>query len=110
MRLIELNPLWFCLENKGPRVGLTFECPHCKGSGLRLGIWFHEKGKESINDKYIASHWTGKVGFVWTEDGRDFDHLTITPSIDASKQGHWHGFITNGFMEEVKNEPSKSDR
>ena len=22
--------------------------------------------------------------------------LTVTPSIDASASGHWHGFITNG--------------
>jgi hypothetical protein len=22
--------------------------------------------------------------------------LTVTPSIDASKSGHWHGHITNG--------------
>lgn len=22
--------------------------------------------------------------------------LTLTPSVDASKHGHWHGFITNG--------------
>ena len=24
------------------------------------------------------------------------DDLTVTPSIDASASGHWHGFITNG--------------
>ena len=25
-----------------------------------------------------------------------FDDCTVTPSIDASPAGHWHGFITNG--------------
>jgi hypothetical protein len=24
------------------------------------------------------------------------DDLTVTPSLDASRSGHWHGFITNG--------------
>jgi len=24
------------------------------------------------------------------------DNISVTPSIDASASGHWHGFITNG--------------
>lgn len=27
------------------------------------------------------------------------DDLTVTPSIDASKSGHWHGHIKNGNVE-----------
>lgn len=35
--------------------------------------------------------------YVWTLHGdEDFRTLTLTPSVDASKAGHWHGFITNG--------------
>lgn len=26
----------------------------------------------------------------------DFSNLTVTPSLDASASGNWHGFITNG--------------
>lgn len=32
---------------------------------------------------------------VWGWNGeRDFEKLTVTPSIDM--HGHWHGFVTNG--------------
>jgi hypothetical protein len=33
---------------------------------------------------------------AWTISGEDFDTLTVTPSIDASASGHWHGFLTAG--------------
>lgn len=32
----------------------------------------------------------------WAFEGNDFSTLTVTPSIDASASGNWHGFITNG--------------
>lgn len=33
---------------------------------------------------------------AWEFKGNDFATLTVTPSIDASASGNWHGFITNG--------------
>jgi hypothetical protein len=33
---------------------------------------------------------------AWTFSGDDLETLTITPSIDCSASGNWHGFITNG--------------
>lgn len=92
MKLEELEPRWWCFEAGGPRVGLTFLCPHCKQT--RLGVAFHHRGHEAIDDAYIHAH--EDRNFIWTESGEDFASLTITPSIDASKSGHWHGSITNG--------------
>lgn len=38
-----------------------------------------------------------KEEHIWELNGvEDFHNLTLTPSVDASKVGHWHGFITNG--------------
>jgi len=37
-----------------------------------------------------------KKAIAWTRTGDDFSSMSITPSIDASESGHWHGFITNG--------------
>ncbi len=34
--------------------------------------------------------------YVWSFVGNDFKTLTVTPSIDASASGNWHGYITNG--------------
>jgi hypothetical protein len=33
---------------------------------------------------------------VWNRTGDTFETMTLTPSIDGSGVGHWHGFITNG--------------
>jgi hypothetical protein len=34
---------------------------------------------------------------VWTvAGGASFSDVTLTPSVDASQAGHWHGFITDG--------------
>lgn len=92
MKLLELDPRWYVFETGGPRVGLTFECPHCRTQ--RLGVVFHNQGEEAIDDAYIRVHTAENI---WTMVGpEDFSVLTLTPSIDASHVGHWHGFITNG--------------
>lgn len=96
MKLTELNPRWWAFEAAGPRVGLSFDCPHCRIE--RLAVAFHHRGHEAIEDASIlAHHYNGNGGYIWTLNGQDdFATLTLTPSIDASRTGHWHGFITNG--------------
>lgn len=94
MKLIDLEPRWFTLTKDGPRVGLTFQCPHCRKE--RLGIVFHHQGHEAIEDVYIKANAQNKDRFIWTESGDEFDSVTMMPSIDASASGHWHGYITNG--------------
>jgi hypothetical protein len=37
-----------------------------------------------------------KKSIAWNRVGDDFATMSITPSIDASASGHWHGFVTNG--------------
>jgi hypothetical protein len=37
-----------------------------------------------------------KADFAWSFTGNNFETMTVTPSIDASSSGNWHGFITNG--------------
>jgi hypothetical protein len=97
MKLTDLDPRWYVFEDGGPRVGLTFECPCCLGTdkATRIGVVFHKQGHEAIDDAYIlARHPDEKI---WTMVGPDnFSILTLTPSIDASHVGHWHGFVTNG--------------
>jgi hypothetical protein len=31
-------------------------------------------------------------------NGDDFERMTVTPSVDASQAGHWHGFINYGHI------------
>lgn len=95
MRLIDLEPRYF--ECNGCRVGITFACPHCHETGQqRLAIALHMDGTnfdpDPANPQQFAA---GEV--VWTIAGGDsFENLSLTPSVDAGKSGHWHGFITNG--------------
>lgn len=96
MRLTDLNPRWFVLHEGGPKTGLTFDCPCCRKT--RLGVAFHHAGAEAIEDEEPDTH--GPGGSRWIISGDDntqsFENVTLTPSIDASSFGCWHGFITNG--------------
>jgi len=95
MRLVELNPRWFTTDDL-KKVGLTFDCPHCLTQ--RLGVVFHHAGRQQIEDAAIlAVHGATDANHIWTlSSDEDFDSLTLSPSIDASASGHWHGFITQG--------------
>lgn len=98
MRLAELEPRWVGLDGVDGHVGLTFLCPHCRQE--RLAVAIHHRGHEAFDDAAIRAHLPGGDGFaahIWTVEGADdFAALTLTPSVDASRVGHWHGWITNG--------------
>ncbi len=82
MRLTDLNPRWYVLEAGGPRLGLTFDCPHCRET--RLGVTFHHHGIAAINeDQYIlAHHGADDTQHIWDLRGQeDFATLTLSPSI-----------------------------
>lgn len=110
MRLTDLDPRWACdadivvggiHQHFESRLGMavSFECPHCvereKTTGnravQRLAVWFANPvdGLPPTDD---AKH-------LWQRQGETFDTLTLSPSIDASSDGHWHGFIRNGGVE-----------
>lgn len=96
MKLTELNPRWYVLHAGGPKVGLTFDCPHCRVR--RLGVAFHHAGEEIMADAEPEMHGPGDA--VWTITGdqntTSFDDVSLMPSVDASSFGCWHGHITNG--------------
>lgn len=92
MKLLDLNPRWFVLHEGGPRVGFTFDCPHC--CARRLGVGVHDEARRIIQDQEPDAH---APGVVWEiTGGTDFHDISLTPSIDARRWGCWHGFITNG--------------
>lgn len=77
---------------------LTFRCPTCRQRVIAIDIW---DGKPSVLECEA-----GKTIKLWhAEQGpyRDWDTLSITPSIDDKhgKQADsgcdgWHGHVTNG--------------
>jgi hypothetical protein len=98
VRLTDLNPKWIALEENGDALGVTFLCPHCRQA--HVGVYFAEpvdtNGVPGIDPSlplFIAQH---PENLYWHRAGDSFDTLTLTPSVDVSKHGHWHGFVTGG--------------
>lgn len=94
MRLTELDPGWMTVDENRTGMGLSFLCPHCQTQ--YLGVWF---ANPLDGGPPAAPEFDPKPR--WQRTGETFETLSLTPSIDASghvgpKEGHWHGFITNG--------------
>jgi hypothetical protein len=101
VKLTDLDPRYYVVGTNPHPVGITFDCPCCNGSdrAVRLAIALHLDGTnfdpDPDNPQQFAS---GEK--VWTIAGGDsFADLSVTPSVDASNTGHWHGFITNGEIQ-----------
>lgn len=98
MKLTDLDPVWLN-DNV-----FIFLCPHCGKCWISCkNIPMGNKEQRELMD-YFQLIPTGRNSNVilteescsWKFSGNDFTTLSVTPSIDASKGGHWHGFITNG--------------
>lgn len=110
MRLVDLDPRW--LTRAGQRVGFVFKSPtnpkwyqSCLVAALPWREQ-HEVFNSAVSDLVEKPEygWT-KVqgcseGCAWAVAGgienATFETMTVTPSIDGSAGGLWHGFITNG--------------
>jgi hypothetical protein len=102
MKLTELEPEWIIPDMfifKNPTGGKDWLT--CKRIPMPM------KEQYSIiygdfMDGRTKTKWVGKTVVMtnpdcaWKFEGNDFNTLTVTPSIDASASGNWHGFITNG--------------
>ena len=102
MRLIDLSPRWFDVPGRGGAIdGVSFLCPHCQK--VRLAVQFTPMGVDATLAAAAPAGFPGHepvliplVGLVWTRTGETFDVLTLSPSVDASASGHWHGFVQQG--------------
>jgi len=102
MKLTDLDPRWltpdvFIFRNPtGSNYWLT-----CKRIAM-LGKEQYRLVYGDHMDPRTKTEWVGKCVVLttpdcaWRFDGNDFASLTVTPSIDASASGNWHGFITSG--------------
>ncbi len=96
MRLTELSPEWI-----GDKKGIMFLCPCCRKTELTCYFEPTPMKSQMITAAKMRPNNHGDIvpvnpASAWVRQGDDFDTLSITPSVDASKSGHWHGFITNG--------------
>ena len=98
MKLTDLDPRWL-----GEHV-FAFLCPHCRKVYLTckdVQMSFHNQ-RELAEAQLLPATGPQYLSVLtveqqaWCVSSRDFATMTVTPSIDASKSGHWHGFIRNG--------------
>lgn len=96
MRLVELEPRWI-----HPNV-FIFRCPHCREVFLACkSAPMPEREQHRLYETALGEEWNllvvpSRPDFAWTIHGGDFNTISVWPSIDASRSGHWHGFIANG--------------
>lgn len=112
MRLAALQPRWFDVPGiGGDKDGVTFLCPcgRCladPAKQVRLAAQFanpigaEPKPVMTFKEKYHHVHelktFDVPPGVLWKRKGETFEDLTLSPSIDASPAGHWHGFVEKG--------------
>lgn len=97
MKLIECEPAWINHEGR-VGVGMRFVLPPGPWKACMVRILFEnplDGGPPLPNDD---AHPTNNGGSRWTRIGTDFDHLTISPSINGGS-GEWHGGVTNGEVD-----------
>lgn len=71
------------------RLGVAFKNPLDGGAPFERSITIHLANIES-------GLYDVPPGFLWERIGDTFANLTLRPSVDASKSGHWHGFVALG--------------
>jgi hypothetical protein len=111
MRFADLEPEWVNDAKPGgghrrddaldvaSAQGVMFLCPLCfqKNNGPAgthsILVWFRGRG---VPDE--ASPGPGR----WEVSGRDFDDLTVHPSInlEGGSGCHWHGWLQHGFCKD----------
>ena len=106
MRLVDRDPRWIMLD--GVRVGFAFRSPIREDNFWqtcfpvppgpnRRDQW--DIAQEAIGDERAIIQGCNRE-HRWTIAGgieaATFETMTVTPSLDGSAGGAWHGFITNG--------------
>jgi hypothetical protein len=96
MRLVDLDPHWL-----SPDV-FVFRSPSGHGDWItckRVPMAREQQYELVYRDN---PQFVGKTvvmtqdDMVWSFAGNDFATLTVSPSIDHSPSGNWHGFVLSG--------------
>lgn len=88
IRLSTLEPRWWPEGGDRHGMGISFLCPHCRVT--RLAVAFEnplDGGPKSTT-----------ATIYWRRAGEDFETITVRPSVDAERIGHWKGFISDGMV------------
>jgi len=100
MKLVDLDPRWM-VDAAGNRIGFVFRCPNPKKPWWMSCFAQPTPSRDQwaafqriFGEDFSVQGCKEHVG--WTIAGDDFATLNVTPSIDGSEGGTWHGYITDG--------------
>lgn len=98
MRLLDLEPRWI-YKNKI----FTFKCPHCRRDWLtcKRVVMSHRQQREIAEAAFgddISNVVLCQDDCAWSFSSFDFATISVSPSLDASKSGNWHGHISSGMI------------
>lgn len=77
-------------------IGLRFECPcpKCRSSpalkAFLIAVFFRNPIDGGEAWRPTPAH------HLWQREGETIEILTLTPAIDASHLGHFHGYVAHG--------------
>lgn len=118
MRLVDLKPKW--IRRNGEAVAIIFLCPRCvsRGNGCekkvltwltctfvamqpseqrRLIAEIIEQEPADFLETDTEDHdVVGCKVLAWKRSSKMLENISVTPSIDASPSGHWHGHVKDG--------------
>lgn len=74
-------------------VAVQFRCPCCLATerATRIIVPFMNPIDGGSPDPSLNAK-----GILWVRHGDTLETLSLTPSVDYSHAGHWHGFVSNG--------------
>lgn len=84
----------------GRKMGIKFLCPCrlCRANGVTIAVRFAQPVGGGAPSPDMADRVGNNKGLRWARTGETFETLSLSPSVDASSSGHWHGFIGNGAV------------
>lgn len=96
MKLTDLDPHWLTPDVfifKNPTGGTDLlTCKRVAMSRADQQALIYEKNPQYVGRSVVMT----VPEMVWQFEGNDFATLTVSPSIDCSASGNWHGFVRNG--------------
>lgn len=108
MQLADLDPRWLILGGK--RVGFVFKSPTHLNKNRYQTCFFQKCTRRSQYDTFqdlidaaygmecVVQYCSSNTAWKCEphQDIVTWDNISITPSLDGSRGGNWHGYITNG--------------
>jgi len=103
MRLTELDPQWIA-GPKGDRIGFVFRSPTNRDQWQSCFVIPPKVGDQIdlfealLGEDVMCQPCNPKAKWIVVGGIRDatFEAMTVSPSLDGSAGGLWHGHITNG--------------